>query len=213
MLKFDNTPSRTRTVLEDAYTEAGYPDFQFSIPQPFQPEHVAGVAELGASPVGVANQLNQVLAENLCNNIAARVRSAVKNSFPLPTQEDMDALYAAYDFSGTRQSSTSPASLFDRIFYKLCGQFIKKLLKKKGYRDLPAPVSVAKRDEEPAANQISYEDFEVEVGRLVGGDGPWAEVQAFIDVRNSLIDDAKLEEAAIREREVASESKLAALSM
>ena len=214
MLKSENTPVRFRTVLEDIYTAAGDPEFQFQIPQPFTAEHVAGVTELGASPQGVANQLNQVLAENLSNNIASRIRNAVKNDQPLPTQADMDALYNIYDFSGLRQSSGStPASLFDRIFTRLAGGFIKRLLKKKGYRDLSAPVTVAKRDEDPKGNQISYEDFEAEVERLVTGDGPWSELEAFVEVRNSLIEDAKTEEAAVRAREVSAENKLAGLGL
>lgn len=214
MIKQDSTPTRFRTVLEDTYTAAGFPEFQFQIPQPFTAEHVAGVSDLGASPNGVANQLNQVLAENLCNNIAARVRNAVKNGQPLPTQADMDALYAAYDFSGLRQTNTSsPASLFDRIFTRLAGAFVKRLLKKKGYQDMAAPVTVAKQNEEPAGNQISYETFEFEVSRLVEGDGPWSEVKAFVSVRDSLIEDAKAEEATIRNREVSAENKLAALGL
>lgn len=214
MLKQDSTPTRFRTVLEDTYAAVGRPDFQFQIPQPFTAEHVAGVAEMGASPNGVANQLNQVLAENLCNNIAARVRNAIKNNQPLPTQADMDTLYAAYDFSGLRQSSgTSPASLFDRIFTRLASAFIKRLLKKKGYQDMAAPVTVAKQSEEPTGSQISYEVFEGEVARLVAGEGPWGEVEAFISVRESMIEDAKAEEVAIRNREVAAENKLANLGL
>lgn len=213
MLKQDSTPTRFRTVLEDTYTEAGQPDFQFQIPQPFTAEHVAGVAELGANPNGVANQLNQVLAENLCNNIAARVRTAVKKGQPLPTQADMDALYAVYDFSGLRQSSGSATSLFDRIFTRLAGAFIKRLLKKKGYQDMAAPVTVAKQGEVPTGNQISYETFEAEVARLVAGEGPWGEVETFISVRESMIEDAKAEEVAIRNREVAAENKLANLGL
>lgn len=213
MLKQDSTPTRLRTVLEDSYTDAGFPDFKFKIPQPFTAEHVAGVAELGASPNGVANQLNQVLAENLCNNIAAKVRKAVKADQPLPTQDDMDALYTAYDFSGLRQSSGSPTSLFDRIFTKLAGAFVKRLLKKKGYQDMVAPVTVAKQNEVPVGSQISYETFEAEVSRLVEGDGPWGEVEAFVSVRESLIEDAKDEEATIRNREVAAENKLAGLGL
>lgn len=213
MLKQDSTPTRFRTVQEDAYIAAGLPDFQFQIPQPFTAEHVAGVAELGASPNGVANQLNQVLAENLCNNIAARVRNAAKNSQPLPTQADMDTLYTAYDFSGLRQSNGSATSLFDRIFTKLAGAFIKRLLKKKGYQDMAAPVTVAKQTEDPTGSQISYETFETEVSRLVAGEGPWGEVDAFISVRESMIEDAKAEEVTIRNREVAAENKLANLGL
>jgi hypothetical protein len=214
MLKSENTPTRLRTILEDAYTSAGQEGFQFIIPQPFTPEHVSDVTELGASPIGVANQLNQVLAENLSNNMAARIRAAVKADATLPGQSDMDELYAAYDFSGTRASSGGVSgSLLDRIFARLAAAFLKKLLKKKGYQSLPAPVTVAKKDAEPVAGQISLEQFESEVARLVEGEGPWAEVPAFIEVRNDLIADAKTEELAIREREVAAENKLSALGL
>lgn len=214
MIKNDNTPVRFRTVLEAAYADAGQPDFQFCIPQPFTAENVSGVAEVGASPQGVANQINQVLAENLCNNIAARVRNAIKNGTALPTQDDMDTLYLTYDFSGLRQPSGSSAvSLFDRIFSRMAGQFIKRLLKRKGYQHMVAPVTVAKKDETPTPTQISFDDFEVVVTRLVEGEGPWGEVQAFIDVRNNLIEDAKNEEVAVRAREVAAESKFADLGL
>lgn len=213
MFKQDSTPTRFRTVLEDTYAEKGQPDFQFQIPQPFTAEHVAGVAELGANPNGVANQLNQVLAENLCNNIAARVRTAVKKDQPLPTQADMDALYNVYDFSGLRQSSGSATSLFDRIFTRLASSFVKRLLKKKGYQEMSAPVTVAKQGEVPTGNQISYDAFEAEVSRLVEGDGPWSEVEAFVSVRESMIEDAKSEEVAVRNREVAAENKLAGLGL
>ena len=214
MFRTENTPTRARTVLEDIYAKAGQPDFQFKIPQPFTVEHIAGVEAVGANPSGVVAQLNQVLAENLCNNMAARVRNAAKNGQPLPTQADMDTLYTVYDFSGIRQpGGSAPTSLFDRIFARLAGAFVKKLLKKKGYQSLPAPVTVAKRDEAPTAGQISFEDFEAEVSKLVSGDGPWGEVEAFANVRESLIEDARTEEAAVRAREVAAENKLAGLGL
>jgi hypothetical protein len=214
MLKSENTPVRQRTILEDAYTAAGQEGFQFTIPQPFTAEMVQGVSEVGASATGVANQLNQVLAENLGNNISARIRAAIKAGTTLPGQSAMDELYTTYDFSGTRASRGGIAgNLFERIFTKLAGAFIKKLLKKKGYQSLPAPVGVAKKDEEPKGDQISYEQFEFEVDRLVAGEGPWAEVTAFIEVRDGLVEDAAAEEAAVRDREVAAENKLSALGL
>ena len=104
-------------------------------------------------------------------------------------------------------------SLFDRIFTRMAGQFIKRLLKRKGYQHMAAPVTVAKKDETPAEGQISYEDFEAEVTRLVEGEGPWGEVQAFADVRSNIIEEAKNEEAAVRARELAAESKFANLGL
>lgn len=214
MKRDENTPVRLRTIMEDVYEAAGFPDNRFSIPQPFTADHFAAVVEVGASPVGLANQANQLICENLANNMAAKVRAAVKNGTPLPTQEDMDALYDAYDFSGVRASTGGvTASLLDRLFARLAGQFIRKLIKKKGYQDQPAPVTVAKRDEAPAAGQISFEDFEAEVSRLVNGEGPWGEVEAFVDVRADLYEEARNEEAAIRARQASAESKLSTLGL
>jgi hypothetical protein len=214
MKRDENTPVRLRTIMEDAYEAAGFPDNRFSIPQPFTADHFAAVVEVGASPVGLANQANQLICENLANNMAAKVRAAIKNGTPLPTQEDMDALYDAYDFSGVRASTGGvTTSLLDRLFARLAGQFIRRLIKKKGYQDQPAPVTVAKRDEAPAAGQISFEDFEAEVSRLVNGEGPWGEVEAFVDVRADLYEEARNEEAAIRARQASAESKLSTLGL
>lgn len=214
MKRDENTPVRLRTIMEDVYEAAGFPDNRFSIPQPFTADHFAAVVEVGASPVGLANQANQLICENLANNMAAKVRAAIKNGTPLPTQEDMDALYDAYDFSGVRASTGGvTTSLLDRLFARLAGQFIRRLIKKKGYQDQPAPVTVAKRDEAPAAGQISFEDFEAEVSRLVNGEGPWGEVEAFVDVRADLYEDARNEEAAIRARQASAESKLSTLGL
>ena len=214
MKRDENTPVRLRTIMEDVYEAAGFTDHRFSIPQPFTADHFAAVVEVGASPVGLANQANQLICENLANNMAAKVRAAIKNGTPLPTQEDMDALYDAYDFSGVRASTGGvTTSLLDRLFARLAGQFIRKLIKKKGYQDQPAPVTVAKRDEAPAAGQISFEDFEAEVSRLVNGEGPWGEVEAFVNVRADLYEEARNEEAAIRARQASAESKLSTLGL
>ncbi len=214
MKRDENTPVRLRTIMEDVYEAAGFTDHRFSIPQPFTADHFAAVVEVGASPVGLANQANQLICENLANNMAAKVRAAIKNGTPLPAQEDMDALYDAYDFSGVRASTGGvTTSLLDRLFARLAGQFIRRLIKKKGYQDQPAPVTVAKRDEAPAAGQISFEDFEAEVSRLVNGEGPWGEVEAFVDVRADLYEEARNEEAAIRARQASAESKLSTLGL
>jgi hypothetical protein len=212
MLKNESTPTRTRVVLEEAYAQAGQPNHTFTIPQPFTPEMIQGVAEVGANAAGVAQQLNQVLAENLSNNIASKVRNAAKAGQPLPTQADMDELYAAYDFSGSRSRTVTVGSLLDKIFARLAAGFIRKLVKRKGYKDLPAPVTVAKRGME-GPGQMSYSDFEFEVARLVEGEGPWSEVPEFVAVRESLIEEAQTEEATIRQRENETEGKLSSLGL
>lgn len=212
MIVPENTPTRSRVILEEVYTQAGQPDFTFIIPQPFTAEMVSGVTTIGADPTGVAQQLNQVFAENVSNNMAARVRAAVKAGASLPTQSDMDKLVESYDFTGTRTRSVV-GTLFDRCFTRLAGAFIRKLLKKKGYQDLAAPVTVAKKGEASNANQIDFETFEAVVESLVSGEGVWGENDAFIAARESLIEEARNEEAEIRRRESATESKLSSLGL
>ena len=198
-----STPVRTRTILKETY----------NIYQPFTAEHFSGAEELGVSAVGVANAMNQVFTENTGNNIATRIRNADKNGTPRPTQADADALMAAYDFTGARASAGAAGTMFDRLFWKNASAFVRKLIKRKGYQDMPAPVTVAKKDEAPKDNQISFEDFETKVEELVNGDGPWGEVEAFAVARDSLIEDTKAEEADIRARQKNAEAKLSSLGM
>jgi hypothetical protein len=208
------TPLRSRIIQEEAYAAAGQPDFAFKVPQPFTPSMFEAVAaELAISAVGFASQANQVLAENLGNNMASRVKKAVKDGIPLPTQADMDALIADYDFTGVRQSSIAIGSLFDKIFARLAGASIRKLLKASGYQGTPAPVTVAKRGKDTGPSEIDYETFESEVSRLMEGEGPWGEKQAFIDLRQTLMDEAKAEEERVRANESETENKLAGLGL
>jgi hypothetical protein len=170
-------------------------------------------AELGISAQGFASQANQVLAENLGNNMAARIKKAVKDGTALPTQADMNTLVTDYDFTGVRQSSVAIGSLFDKIFFRLAGASIRKLLKASGYQGMPAPVTVAKRGKDAARGEIDYDTFESEVSRLMEGEGPWGEKQAFIDLRDTLMDEAKAEEERVRAGQANTESKLTGLGL
>jgi len=208
-----NTPTRKRVIQEGLYIEADQPNFSFSIPQPFTVEMVASAAEaVGANAAGLCNQMNQILAENLGNNMAARIKKAAKDNVALPTQADMDALYDGYDFTGIR-SSTAFGSMFDKIMFRLSGNFVRKLIKQKGYQDMAAPVSVAKRGADAGDNQIDYETFEAEVTQLMEGEGPWGEKAAFVDLRQSLIDEAEAEEERVRAAEQSTEAKLADIDL
>ena len=213
MKRNENTPTRKRVIQEGLYIEADQPNFSFSIPQPFTVEMVASAAEaVGANAAGLCNQMNQVLAENLGNNMASRIKKAAKDKADLPTQADMDALYDGYDFTGIR-SSTAFGSMFDKIMFRLAGNFVRKLIKQKGYQDMAAPVTVAKRGADAGDNQIDYETFEAEVTQLMEGEGPWGEKQAFIDLRQSLVDEAEAEEERVRAAEQSTEAKLADIDL
>jgi len=213
MLRNETTPTRKRVIQESLYVEAEQPNFSFLIAQPFTVEMLASAAAaVGANAAGLVNQLNQVLAENLGNNMASRIKKAAKDNADLPTQADMDALYDGYDFTGIR-SGTAFGSMFDKIMFRLSGNFVRKLIKQKGYQGLAAPVTVAKRGADAADGQISYEDFETEVTQLMEGEGPWGEKEAFIDLRQSLVDEAEAEEERIRAAEQSTEAKLADIDL
>ncbi len=209
MLRTKDTPTRKRVIQESLYDDADLPNFSFLIAQPFTIDILtAAAAAIGANAAGLVNQMNQVLAENLGNNMASRVKKAAKDGTDLPTQEDMDTLYDGYDFTGIR-SGTAFGSMFDKIMFRLSGNFVRKLIKQKGYQDIAAPVTVAKRGSDPTANQIDSDTFEGEVTQLMEGEGPWGEKEAFIDLRQSLIDEANAEEERIRAAEQSTEAKLA----
>lgn len=215
MIILTDTPYRQRIIQEKAYLAAGIEDMSFNVPQPFIStmfENLRG--ELGIDPVGLARQVNQVYAENLANNMASRIKKAAgTEGASLPTQADMDELAESYDFS-VRTASAAFGSSFDKIFHRIASGFIRKLLKKKGYQDTPAPVTVAKKTAETTEEgQISFEDFEVEVIRLTEGEGPWSEKEAFIDLRNALKDEATAEEERIRNSEKETEDKLANIDL
>jgi len=215
MIISENTPTRQRIIQEKAYIAAGIADMAFDIPQPFTPEMFEHLRDLlGIDPVGLSRQTNQVYAENLANNMASRIKKAAgTEGADLPTQEDMDELVASYNFS-VRTATVAFGSSFDKIFYRLSASFIRKLLKKKGYQEIPAPVTVAKKTAETLTEgQISFEDFEAEVARLTEGEGPWGEKDAFINLRDALKEEAKAEEERIRNAEADTEDKLANIDL
>ena len=222
MLINKDTTTRSRIIQEKAYEANGISNHSFSIPQPFIPSMFEHLREpLGIDPAGLAKQANQVFAENLANNMASRIKKiaaaivAGAEDLVLPTQADMDELVVAYDFTGVRVGgATAFGSPFDKIFFRVSSTFIRKLLKNSGYQDQPAPVTVAKKTaEELTEGQISYEDFEAEVTRLVEGEGPWADQEAFVNLRDTLKEDAKAEEERLRNAEQETEAKLASISL
>ena len=215
MIISETTPLRQRIIQEKAFIAAGINDMSFNIPQPFIPAMFEALREeLGIDPVGLARQVNQVYAENLANNMASRIKKAAgKEDTDLPTQVDMDELALSYDFS-VRTATAAFGSTFDKIFHRIASGFIRKLLKKKGYQDTPAPVIVAKKNAETTEEgQISFEDFEVEVIRLTEGEGPWGEKEAFVDLREALKEEASAEEERIRNSEKETEDKLANIDL
>lgn len=216
MIVTENTPTRQRIIQEKTYIAAGLPDMSFNIDQPFTPEMFEQLRDiLGIDPVGLSRQVNQVFAENVANNMASRIKKAAGvEGAELPTQEDMNELIASYDFSVRTASTAAFGSSYDKILHRLASAFIRKLLKAKGYLGVPAPVTVApKAANTLTENQISFEDFQIEVSKLVEGEGNWGEKEAFINLRETMQEEARAEETRIRDAEKDTEDKLASIDL
>jgi hypothetical protein len=212
-----NTPTRSRTIQGDAYKAAGMEDFEFDIPRPFTAEMFTHLhEELAIDPVGFANTANQVLAENLGNNMAQKIRAIVKRNEEasdedqesLPDQSDMDDLIENYDFSGIRASGAGgvSASPLEKALFHYARQQVRNILRQNGYGklDLPAPVTVAKKDEDPKAGQISFSTFEAEVEELALGYDKWGEDENYRAFREEYV--VQPAEAKVAADEKASQS-------
>lgn len=202
MIVTENTPTRARVIQGDAYPE----DFTFRIPRPFDEANVRDLAtQFGFQPAGFASQMNQVLAENLSNNFAQKIKQVLKHNAAnpddpreLPTQEDLDKLIESYDFSGTRAPTAAAEAAMtglERVVLQYCRNAIRNILKDNGYAGMPAPVKVAKKDAEPGAGEISYDDFEILVLDMAEGNGVWGSSEPHIQAREGLIELAEAEYA------------------
>jgi hypothetical protein len=217
-MKFSpETPRKDRAIQQDLYEADGQPDFVFSIARPFSPEHFEYLREeLGIDPIGFANGANQLFAENMGNNMAARIKAVAKRNEELlaaqaegrrtnetlehlPSQEDMEALMASYDFSGVRVSTgeSSALSPVQREMYALSKKLIRAILRAYGTGSKPAPVTVAKADTEPGPSQISADEFAEIVDAVVEGTGLWAD-GPYAAKRQELIEQAEANVAATR---------------
>lgn len=199
---FDSTtPTRARAVQADAYPE----DFAFLMPRPFNEFNCASLAEdVGANAAGLAHQLNQVLAENLGNNLAQRIKQAVAynikaeaegtETIPLPDQATLNEMAASYDFTGIRSRGVSESSMtaLEKVIYAYARNSIRSILKEQGYEGI-RPCKVAKKDTEAGPGEISYDLFESLVEDLAEGNGVWAESEAHANARAELIEMAELE--------------------
>lgn len=88
----------------------------YSIPTPFAEGHVCTQNE--------ANALNQLLAENVRNNIAGKLKNGTEVS-----QEDFDAYVASYDFGVRAVSTKDPV---EKIMRELVEAKINQQLASKG---------------------------------------------------------------------------------
>lgn len=113
----ENTPRRTTQISGTS----------FEVIAPFAAGHVCTEGEAAA--------LNQILAENLGNNFRQRVKDAQAGveGVTLPTQEDLDAYIAAYEF-GVRQSSgpRAPVDPIEKLAFEEAIKLVKAHVEKMG---------------------------------------------------------------------------------
>lgn len=187
----DNPPMKISPDVETRARSIGgtrtEPGIEFQIPRPFQPEHFEALTSLGVDAGGAARSFNQLLAENVTNNIGSKIKSirdyndtleAAQNEGkrledeprPFPTQTDVDEYIAAYDFSGVRESTgeSTAMSIRERELWKLAKRTIREILKSNNMK-------VAKKDEEPADGEVSWDQFESMAGDIVHLNGAWGD--------------------------------------
>lgn len=164
-----NLPADAKSKIivrqESDYEAAGL-DGRRTIPLPFTLDCIneEAIMRLGFQPAGVVRTLNQAFAENLGNIYGANVRKAVAKQFPLPTIADMDALIAAYDFSGVRASSEAGMPEEERSFRTHLRKQLRSLLRGGTFSATGAPLTVQTKveadKEELPDNKMSIEAFE-----------------------------------------------------
>ena len=102
----------------------------FNIAAPYAEGHALNANEAAA--------LNQLRAENIRNNFAARMKKAIEDKAPELGQPELDAYDATYQF-GVRQAGKLPQDPIEKEAYKLAEQAVINALKARGtkLKELP----------------------------------------------------------------------------
>lgn len=99
-------------------------DKAFVIPAPYSEGHVLAANEAAA--------LNQLFAENVRNNFAAKLKKAKEEGKTLG-QSDLDEYTATYSF-GVRVGGASRLDPVERLAREMAEEQVKKMLKAKGVK-------------------------------------------------------------------------------
>ena len=114
--------------------------------------------------MGVVRGLNQLYTENVGNLWGAKIRNKIKKGTGLPTEEDFNALVAAYDFSGVRATSEDSMPTEERLFRSQLKQQLRRLLKGGTFSPNGEPLTVQNSKQAEAgelpAGKMALEDFE-----------------------------------------------------
>jgi hypothetical protein len=148
-----------RIARQIADYEAAGLDPNFEIPQPFAAnvEHfynTTALSEAGIDALGLARQDDQVLGENIGNNLAQRIKAAVKKGTDLPDQGVVDAMVLAYDFTGARATSEEGMSTEERTVIGEIRKKLRKLISGGTFASLDAHGAHTTNPEEIAFNAV-----------------------------------------------------------
>jgi hypothetical protein len=192
MIFSPDVETKTR-LIGGTRTAEGIP---YQIPRPFLPEHFESLREpLGVDPAGVANSLNQTLAENITNNKGTQIKAIREFNEALleaqedgkrleeepkdyPSQADIDDYLKKYDFSGAgREAGDSTAlTLKERELWKLAKRTIREALRENGMKVMPKDTPV-----EDENTQISWDYFVEYAGEIVNKEGIWGDPEVLED--------------------------------
>jgi hypothetical protein len=123
--------------------------------------------DAGIDPMGLARQMDQVLIENIGNNLSQKVKAAVKKGLNLPDQDIVDAMLAAYDFTGVRTVSEEGMSTAERTVIAEIRKAIRALISGGSFASL-GPDGAKTKD----ASQIAFNAMRVQTGPEANGEKP-----------------------------------------
>ena len=169
----------------------------YQIPRPFSADDVlplvSALAEaVECDPAGLANALDQTLAENIANNKGAQIKNIREFNETLaeaqeagtredeeakdyPTQAEIDEYITKYNFSGAGREAGDSATLTvrERELWKLAKRTIRDTLRGAGIKVMPKESVV-----EDENTQISWDDFVDYAAEIVNKEGIWADPNA-----------------------------------
>jgi len=90
-MQFDSSTPRNEITIQE---------LPFTVPAPFKAGHQVNENEAAA--------LNQILAENVRNNFAAKIKASKEKNEAPPSQSDLDAYVSEYEFGVRRGGTADP---------------------------------------------------------------------------------------------------------
>lgn len=152
-----------------AYEAVGLsPDMEIQVPFATNLDtflNTQALINAGIDPMGLARQMDQVLVENLGNNLSQKVKAAIKKGTALPDQSVVDAMLAAYDFTGVRIVSEEGMSTEERTIIAEIRKAIRSLISGGSFASLGADGKKTRNRDE-----VAFDAVRVQTGPEAKGD-------------------------------------------